>query len=178
MNAFKKPRHYVFSTPFGPMVLIYRENPFVLTRTLLPKPDIKEVLKKADTDPGKYGENPDVITVSEIIAGYFNGNPSPAPWKWLYLEQMTPLSRAVLKEVAGIGFGETRTYKQIAEAVNRPRAWRFVGSTMAKNPFPVLIPCHRVIKSDQTIGQFGGGIGLKRKMLDMEKHFLKIPESF
>ena len=49
-----------------------------------------------------------------------------------------------------------------------PRAYRFVVTTLANNPFPILIPCHRVIRSDSSFGQFGGGTDLKRKMIELE----------
>jgi methylated-DNA-[protein]-cysteine S-methyltransferase len=71
--------------------------------------------------------------------------------------------------VADIPYGETASYGQVARLSNLPRAARFVGTTMAKNPYPVFIPCHRVIRSDGSIGKFGGGSALKKKMLSLER---------
>jgi methylated-DNA-[protein]-cysteine S-methyltransferase len=84
------------------------------------------------------------------------------------MEGITELQKAVLVATATIPYGELKTYKQIAEAIKNPRAYRFVGTALAKNPFPILIPCHRVIRSDLTFGQFGGGAELKRKLIDLE----------
>jgi len=84
---------------------------------------------------------------------------------------LTPLQQLVLRATTDIPYGSVRSYKQIAEAIHRPRAYRFVGSTLAKNPFPILIPCHRVIRSDSSLGQFGGGTDLKRELIDLEAQF-------
>jgi methylated-DNA-[protein]-cysteine S-methyltransferase len=62
------------------------------------------------------------------------------------------------------------SYKTIAAAVDRPKAYRFVGTTLAINPFPILIPCHRVIRSDGAIGEYGGGSALKKWLIDLESH--------
>jgi len=69
-----------------------------------------------------------------------------------------------------IPYGETRSYKEVAEAAGYPRAYRAVGSTMRNNPLPLVVPCHRVIKSDGSIGGFSGQKDnpLKKKMIDLE----------
>ncbi len=89
-------------------------------------------------------------------------------WEWLDFGSATVLQKAVYHATFQIPYGQTRSYRQIAETAGRPGASRFVGNTMAKNPFPVLIPCHRVIRSNGSLGQFGGGVDLKRKMLEIE----------
>jgi methylated-DNA-[protein]-cysteine S-methyltransferase len=81
---------------------------------------------------------------------------------------MTDQQRRVLKATATIPFGQTRAYSDIARAIGTARAARFVGNTMARNPFPIVIPCHRVVRADKTLGQFGGGPDLKRRMLEIE----------
>jgi len=65
--------------------------------------------------------------------------------------------------------GETRTYGQIARQVGSPRAARAVGQAMANNPWPVIVPCHRVLGSDGRLTGFGGGLEMKRRMLEMER---------
>jgi methylated-DNA-[protein]-cysteine S-methyltransferase len=74
----------------------------------------------------------------------------------------------VLRARAAIPHGTVKTYKDIAIAIDRPWAYRFVGTTLANNPFPGVVPCHRVIRSDSTLGQFGGGTDLKRKLIGLE----------
>lgn len=75
--------------------------------------------------------------------------------------------RDVLIETYKIPYGEVATYKGLAERL-RSRAYRAVGSVMATNPFPLIIPCHRVVKSDLTIGKYGGGPEMKRDILKKE----------
>ncbi|UCD31652.1 MAG: methylated-DNA--[protein]-cysteine S-methyltransferase [Desulfobacterales bacterium] len=74
-------------------------------------------------------------------------------------------------QIGDIPYGQLKSYKEIAAAIQRPRAYRFVGSTLAINPYPILIPCHRVIRSDSSFGRFGGGAELKRKLIEMEARY-------
>jgi methylated-DNA-[protein]-cysteine S-methyltransferase len=73
----------------------------------------------------------------------------------------------VLQLVCKIPRGEVKTYKEVAESMES-RAWRAVGSAMARNPFPLVIPCHRVVRSDLNLGNYGGGVGMKRELLEKE----------
>ena len=69
----------------------------------------------------------------------------------------------VWKEIAKIPLGETRSYKEIATAIGSPNSSRAVANACGKNPYPVKIPCHRVIKSDGSIGGYSGTGGIERK---------------
>ena len=73
----------------------------------------------------------------------------------------------VLQEVAKIPYGEIRTYKQIAEAIDT-KAYRAVGTAIGRNPLPIIIPCHRVVKSDLRVGRFFGGTEMKKEILKNE----------
>jgi methylated-DNA-[protein]-cysteine S-methyltransferase len=72
--------------------------------------------------------------------------------------------RALLK----IPYGETRTYADIARAVNQPKGFRAVGLANNRNPIAIVVPCHRVIASDGTLCGYGGGLDIKRKLLELE----------
>ena len=78
----------------------------------------------------------------------------------------------VWTELKKIPFGETRTYKEIAVAIGKPKAARAVANACGKSPYPIIIPCHRVVRSDGTIGGFtgDGGIEKKRQLLRQENH--------
>ncbi len=76
-------------------------------------------------------------------------------------------SKKVLLEVAKIPYGEFRTYKQIAESINS-KAYRAVGTAIGRNPLPIIIPCHRVVKSDMNVGGFFGGTDMKKEILENE----------
>ncbi len=78
--------------------------------------------------------------------------------------------RSVLTYLPAIGYGETASYQSVAAAVHNPKAVRAVGTACATNPLPVVIPCHRVIRSDGQLGAYLGGPEIKHQLLDMEAH--------
>ena len=88
----------------------------------------------------------------------------------------TAFQEAVWRELRKIPAGETRSYAEIAAAIGKPKAVRAVGSANGDNHVCVLIPCHRVIRSDGTLGGYGGGIERKKKLLDAEGHRVDAPE--
>ena len=67
-----------------------------------------------------------------------------------------------------IPYGQTRTYAQIAQAVDSPRGFRAVGMANHRNPIPIFIPCHRVVGSGGTLTGYAGGLELKKALLDLE----------
>ncbi|MBF0117714.1 MAG: MGMT family protein [Desulfobacterales bacterium] len=153
--------HLTFETPFGDGFIIYRISPFYLLKIILPG-----VSPNLNTKKGQVNDKTEFIF--KIINDYFKGVPIKIKWDILDLSQMTGLQKLVLSFVSEISYGKTCSYKDIAQAIAKPKAYRFVGTTLAKNPFPILIPCHRVIKSTGEIGKFGGGVKLKQKLLDLE----------
>jgi methylated-DNA-[protein]-cysteine S-methyltransferase len=76
--------------------------------------------------------------------------------------------REVLQHLRTIGYGRTETYTEVAAATGRPRAVRAVGSACSTNPVPVVVPCHRVLRTDGTLGGYVGGLGAKRTLLLLE----------
>lgn len=81
---------------------------------------------------------------------------------------VTPFTRDVLRATAEVPFGEVRTYQGIASAIGRPSASRAVGNALGRNPVPVIVPCHRVIRSDGSMGWYTGGPHIKERLLDIE----------
>jgi len=84
------------------------------------------------------------------------------------LSGLTPFERAVLGKTLEIPSGEVRPYGWVAREIGRPRAVRAVGSALGRNPVPVLIPCHRVVRSDGHIGNYGLGVPMKKTLLHAE----------
>jgi methylated-DNA-[protein]-cysteine S-methyltransferase len=74
----------------------------------------------------------------------------------------------VLRETARIPFGETRTYAEMAASAGSPRAFRAAGSALGANPIPIVVPCHRVLRSGGGIGGYAGGLDVKRELLRLE----------
>lgn len=81
----------------------------------------------------------------------------------------TPFQLAVWKELQNIPYGKTTSYKEIAQKINKPKAYRAVGMTNNKNPLPIIIPCHRVIGSNGKLIGYAGGLKLKNYLLELEK---------
>jgi O-6-methylguanine DNA methyltransferase len=80
----------------------------------------------------------------------------------------TDFQRACWQALLAIPYGETRTYADIARAVGKPNAFRAVGMANNRNPIAIVVPCHRVIASDGTLCGYGGGLDVKRKLLELE----------
>ncbi|MGA2604556.1 MAG: methylated-DNA--[protein]-cysteine S-methyltransferase [Verrucomicrobiia bacterium] len=93
------------------------------------------------------------------------------PVRWsvpLDLSAGTAFQQAVWRALKTIPRGETRSYGWVAQKIGQPKASRAVGAACGANPVPVIVPCHRVIASDGSIGGFGGGLPLKRRLLQIE----------
>ena len=115
-------------------------------------------------------------TLQEQITAYFDGaRVDFSPKIPIFLDGFGRFSSAVLKVSRGIKFGQTMTYAALAKKVGRPAASRAVGNALARNPLPLIIPCHRVLRSDGKLGGFSapGGISLKKKMLKLERQAIK-----
>ena len=81
----------------------------------------------------------------------------------------TVFQNRVWKALSEIPFGKTVAYKDIAQRIKNPKAVRAVGTANGKNPFCIIVPCHRVIAADGSIGGYGGGIPVKRQLLEIEQ---------
>lgn len=90
------------------------------------------------------------------------------------MKKLTPFQCKVLKATMSIPLGETRSYKWIAQQVGSPRSVRAVGQALRKNPYPLIIPCHRVIKSDGSLGGYAGKYDQRKaRLLGMEKEIVR-----
>lgn len=117
--------------------------------------------------PSPHPPTPAVREVLEALEGYFAGKeiPHELPGRLISTLGRTPFAASVLLEVSRIPRGSTLSYGEVAARVGKPRAARAVGNTMARNPFPIIIPCHRVVCRDGSPGGFGGGEALKARLL-------------
>ncbi len=83
--------------------------------------------------------------------------------------QGTGFDQKVWKETQKIPYGKTWTYKEIAQKIGQPKASRAVGNALGRNPIPILIPCHRVIASNGTMGGYSSGLKIKKTLLSLEQ---------
>ena len=111
-------------------------------------------------------------SVQEQIRAYFAGQKVIFDSEILLnFGSMSDFGRAVLFACRQVGFGQTVTYSTLARLAGSPGASRAVGGVMAANPMPLLVPCHRVLRSDGGLGGFSaaGGVAVKRRLLDHER---------
>ena len=107
--------------------------------------------------------------VKDILEGVLAGGKTDRPLLELHMSDLKKFNRQVLKQVSRLPRGETATYGEIALAVGSPEAARAVGNVLARNPFPLVIPCHRVISGSGGIGGYQGGGAMKRYLLSIER---------
>jgi len=163
-------KYVIFKTRWGHFGLAGTE--YGLCRTQLPglKPEKIESLLLRNFHQPQFDKT-FFRTLQEQISAYFEGAcvnfNRDIP---LALDGFSTFGVSVLTACRDIEFGQTITYGRLAEKSGRPNASRAAGSTLAKNPLPLIIPCHRVIRSDGRLGGFSapGGITLKKKMLELE----------
>ena len=86
-------------------------------------------------------------------------------------KKLTHFEKKVYTVVKNIPVGEVKTYAWVAKKAGKPKAARAVGNALNKNPFPVIVPCHRVVHSDGSIGEYAFGRDLKSKLLEIENAF-------
>jgi methylated-DNA-[protein]-cysteine S-methyltransferase len=117
---------------------------------------------------GKLEENPTAYrqAVRELNQ-YFEGKKYDFTFPYMLFAE--GFDRKVLDQLLRVKYGQTTTYKKLAGRAGSPRAYRAAGSACARNPLPIRIPCHRVLKSDGRIGGWSGLPGVKEKLLDLEQ---------
>lgn len=106
------------------------------------------------------------MKVKKWIASLLEGKDSNLSFPYALIG--TTFQKKVWKRIAEIPYGETISYKKLAEDIHMPKAVRAVGTACGANPIPLVVACHRVLASNGTLGGYGGGIPLKRMLLTLE----------
>ena len=101
--------------------------------------------------------------LGEYFAGSRRNFDLALDWRLTY-----GFTRRVLRATSRIPFGETRSYGQVATGAGSPRAFRAAGSALGSNPVPIVVPCHRVLRSGGALGGYAGGLEVKRRLLELE----------
>jgi methylated-DNA-[protein]-cysteine S-methyltransferase len=167
-----KLSYFIFSTSLGWMGILGSQDGF--GKLILPQPSPEQVRRLlTNLGPSYHSEIPSEAETNyfgdlpQRIKHYLNGKPVSFPDR-LNLSWASSFQRDVWKVTQSIPYGETRAYAWIAGELNKPEAARAVGQALARNPLPIIIPCHRVICSDGSLGGFGGGALWKRRLLEIE----------
>ena len=158
-------------TPFGPAAVlwaIHQDRPRIY-RVLLSKPGkpADRIVRSDFTDIKRSSCN-EIDNVADKIVAFLSGENIRFSLDIARLDLCSPFQQKVLRAEHGIPRGRVSTYQRIAGHLRNRNASRAVGTALATNPFPIIIPCHRAIRSDGTLGGYQGGLDMKRTLLEME----------
>ena len=148
-------------TPLGDLWLAVSDHGLVAVECGLTRVEFEAYLSqrfKRTVEAAPQHARQAAAQLKEYLSGRRQAFTLPIDWTVL-----RPFQQSVLHATSGIPYGETRTYKEIAEQIGRPRAARAVGRAEATNPMPLVIPCHRVIGSDGKMHGYGLAEGIKTK---------------
>jgi len=118
--------------------------------------------------PSELSRDDDPAGILSRLRAYFAGDVHALDDVRVRFDRGTPFQREVWAALRTIPVGETISYAELARRVGRPSAFRAVGSANGQNPAAIVVPCHRVIASDGTLGGYGGGLDRKRWLLEHE----------
>ena len=149
---------FSYDTPLG-RIGIAEENSFITN--LYFEEDIPFI------ENCTFGETAVLREAGRQMEEYFQGE--RREFRLRLLPEGTEFMRSVWEELSRIPYGETRSYKDIAQNIGSPLAFRAVGQANNRNPVPIFIPCHRVIGSKGQLVGYGGGLGRKEYLLKLEK---------
>ncbi|NLK41399.1 MAG: methylated-DNA--[protein]-cysteine S-methyltransferase [Planctomycetes bacterium] len=159
---------YIFQTGWG--WVGYASSDRGLCQMCLPLADWQAVRLHLQADVVPILENT-TIEYQNLICSYFEGQRVDFSCVPVDVSGFTPFQRQVLGILQTIKYGQIITYSELAAAADRPQAIRAVGQVVAKNPLPLIIPCHRVLRKDGSLGGFSapGGLKMKEKLLNLER---------
>lgn len=163
--------HCLRDTPFGPVALLwsaYREQPKIL-RILLSRPGSTAKERIGTAFPDFISSScVEVDVVADRIVGFISGEDVRFSLDHVRMDLCSMFQQEVLRAEHGIPRGEVSTYQRIASYLGKAKSARAVGRALANNPFPIIVPCHRAVRSDWTLGGYQGGVEMKRALLEME----------
>ncbi len=168
----KVTKYVIFKTKWGYFGLAGTE--YALCRTCLPATEANEVkIRLVGKSPGVKFDRAYFSSIQQQIIAYFEGVRVDFGFDVsVSLDGFSDFQKAVLATCRSVRFGQTITYGELAKKLSRPAAARAVGNALAKNPLPLIIPCHSVIRSDGSLGGFSasGGTHTKSELIKLEKN--------
>jgi len=170
-NELLKTAHHVRQTPLGPIAIlwsIHEGQPKIFRISLLNQKTPANHFSHTALGSSKAETCPEIDKAADLIEAFLHGEDVQFPLAILRMDTCSDFQRRVLLAEYGIPRGQVSTYGLIAAFLSRSLAARAVGTALARNPFPIFIPCHRAIRSDRTLGGYQGGRIMKRALLEME----------
>ena len=152
--------HTTLDSPVGPLLLAADDAGLRLIEVRDPRHPM------AKLDRWQAGDHATLRETRKQLRAYFNGE--LRDFDLPLAPEGTDFQCKVWRTLAGIGYGETISYAELARRVERPTAMRAVGAANGRNPLPIVLPCHRVIGADGSLTGFGGGLPTKRFLLELE----------
>jgi methylated-DNA-[protein]-cysteine S-methyltransferase len=163
--------HMQLPSRFGPLVLLWSDTtagPRVERLFLPADGELAQQTFRLLKTLGRPRSCPAMRGLAGDIGRFLDGQDLTFPLEILALERCPHFQQRVLRAEHAIPRGWVSTYGRVALQLGVPGGARAVGTALAKNPFPILIPCHRVVRSDGTVGGYRGGNAMKRALLVME----------
>ena len=159
-------RYSSVGTVFGEITAVWRESTSIKIQRII-LPHLKHTIRE-DFPDAKKGENLVINNLLNDIADFLDSKDVSFDLELVDFGLCSDFQHKVLLAEYGIPRGRVSTYSRIAEHIGSPKASRAVGNALAKNPFPLIIPCHRAVRSDGSLGGYQGGVEMKRRLLEME----------
>jgi methylated-DNA-[protein]-cysteine S-methyltransferase len=161
----------IAATPFGSVVIVWAAMAGTpkIVRVLLSQPELPAEQRVAEHYPEVQASScPEIDDVAVGIIKMLEGNNVDFPLDLAALSLCSMFQQRVLRAEHAIPRGCVSTYRLIAHHLGKTNAARAVGNALANNPFPLIVPCHRAIRSDRSLGGYQGGIKMKRVLLERE----------
>ncbi|MGZ8666627.1 MAG: methylated-DNA--[protein]-cysteine S-methyltransferase [Solirubrobacterales bacterium] len=154
-------------SPFGPILLAATELGLVMVSLPGYEPDSALERLALQVSPRVVEAPARLDEARRELDLYFSGRlrEFDLPLDW---QLSTGFRRRVLRATARIPYGETRSYTEMARSAGNERAQRAAGSALGSNPIPIVVPCHRVLRSGGALGGYGGGLAMKEALLELE----------
>jgi O-6-methylguanine DNA methyltransferase len=160
------PKYYQFQSTIGKLTVYFTEQG-VIALSFAGEGDNLKYIEKYYGTPVEVDKKD--YNYHEEIIKYLEGNLKEFTIPFSF--KGTKFQEKVWTELLNIPYGETRTYKELAEKVGCPKGYRAVGGALNKNPIAIIVPCHRVVGSNGKLVGFAGGLDIKFELLSLEKNF-------
>lgn len=167
-------RKIVKPTPFRSVGIVWtdlNDSPKIV-RILISKPGLPAEDQVFELYPdSRASSSAEIDNIAVAIKGFLEGEPVVFSLDMADFSQCTDFQQRVLHAEYGIPRGSVSSYRLIAEYLGKKDGARAVGNALAGNPFPLIVPCHRAVRSDRSLGGFQGGLEMKRALLKNEGIF-------